>query len=130
MIIVGLAFRSACLRLTSKNTRKELVRQGLRQIGANMDHVTKAMSNDLHLPDSPRTVIRTYSRYKGTDTGDETRAHDESNNPKAGEREKNINLRVQTLSTSLTKQNEDYKLSEKLHQLENIEMIKLQNQAR
>jgi len=65
MIFVGLAFRSICLRLSSKNNRKELVRGGLKEMARHMDHVTRAMSNDLELPDSPKTVIRTYSNYGG-----------------------------------------------------------------
>jgi len=65
MILVGLAFRSICLRLSSKNTRKELVRGGLKEMARHMDHVTRAMSNDLDSPDSPRSVIRTYSNHGG-----------------------------------------------------------------
>merc|ERR1719469_311496 len=30
-----------------------------------MDLVTKSMSNDLFIPDSPQSVIRTYSKYNG-----------------------------------------------------------------
>jgi len=65
MIFVGLASRSICVRLTSKNQRKKLMRGGLKEMARHMDHVTRAMSNDLELPDSPKTVIRTYSNYGG-----------------------------------------------------------------
>merc|ERR1739848_596922 len=41
MIIVGLVFRTCCLKHTN--------------------HVTRSMSNDLESPDSPKSVIRTYS---------------------------------------------------------------------
>merc|ERR1719411_630744 len=61
MIIVGLVFRTCCLKLTSCNQRKERVRGGLRQLADHMHHVTRSMANDLELPDSPKTVIRTYS---------------------------------------------------------------------
>merc|ERR1739844_547861 len=56
MIIVGLVFRTCCLKLT-----KQRVRGGLRQLADHMNHVTRSMSNDLELPDSPKSVIRTYS---------------------------------------------------------------------
>merc|ERR1719216_821599 len=61
MIIVGLVFRQCCMKLTSCNQRKERVRGGLKQLADHMNHVTRSMSNDLELPDSPKTVIRTYS---------------------------------------------------------------------
>ena len=61
MIMLGLVFRSLCLRLSRDNSRKKLVRESLKQIAAHMDMVTKSMSNDLELPNSPKTVIRTYS---------------------------------------------------------------------
>merc|ERR1712106_356954 len=102
MIIVGLVVRSACLRLTSKNTRQELMRQGLRQIGANMDHVTKAMSNELHLPDSPKTVIRTYSKYKNKENGEDVKC------------EQSLSLRMKALSNSNKKQEENYRVTEEL----------------
>ena len=86
MILLGLVFRSLCLRLTSQNSRKELVRSGLRQMAQNMHHVTRAMSNDLEIPNSPRMVIRTYSREAG--------------GVRAQQREKE-NLRVQALSHSV-----------------------------
>merc|ERR550532_564663 len=56
MIIVGLVFRTCCLKLS-----KQRVRGGLRQLADHMNHVTKSMSNDLESPDSPKSVIRTYS---------------------------------------------------------------------
>jgi len=61
MIIVGLVFRKCCMKLTSCNQRKKRVRGGLKQLADHMNHVTRSMSNDLELPDSPKTVIRTYS---------------------------------------------------------------------
>merc|ERR1712226_1763416 len=56
MIIVGLVFRTCCLKLT-----KQRVSRGLRQLADHMNHVTRSMSNDLESPDSPKSVIRTYS---------------------------------------------------------------------
>merc|ERR1712223_2030775 len=56
MIIVGLVFRTCCLKLA-----KQRVRRGLRQLADHMNHVTRSMSNDLESPDSPKSVIRTYS---------------------------------------------------------------------
>jgi len=61
MIVLGLVFRSLCVRLTRENTRKKLVRESLKQIAIHMDMVTLSMSNNLELPNSPKTVIRTYS---------------------------------------------------------------------
>ena len=40
---------------------KQRVRGGLRQLADHMNHVTRSMSNDLESPDSPKSVIRTYS---------------------------------------------------------------------
>lgn len=37
------------------------MRGGLRQLADHMNHVTRSMSNDLESPDSPKSVIRTYS---------------------------------------------------------------------
>merc|ERR1711881_445795 len=56
MIIVGLVFRTCCLKLA-----KQRVRGGLRQLADHMNHVTRSMSNDLESSDSPKSVIRTYS---------------------------------------------------------------------
>merc|ERR1719323_1616627 len=50
-----------CMKLTSCNQRKERMRGGLKQLADHMHHVTRSMSNDLELPNSPKTVIRTYS---------------------------------------------------------------------
>merc|ERR1711955_90892 len=61
MILLGLIFRSMCLRFSRDNSRKKLMREGLKQIAAHMDVVTRSMSNNLEVPDSPRTVMRTYS---------------------------------------------------------------------
>lgn len=65
MIIVALIFRSLCLKLTVIQERKKKMRGGIRQIATHMDLVTKSMSNDLFIPDSPQSVIRTYSKYNG-----------------------------------------------------------------
>merc|ERR1712203_181630 len=61
MIIVGLVFRTCCLKLAKQRVTKQRVRGGLRQLADHMNHVTRSMSNDLELPDSPKSVIRTYS---------------------------------------------------------------------
>merc|ERR1719205_194883 len=67
MIVLGLVIRSLCMKLASINQRKERVRGGLKQIAEHMNYVTRSMSNDLELPDSPKVVIRTYSNRKGMD---------------------------------------------------------------
>merc|ERR1719219_932219 len=72
MIMVGLVFRSLCMKLTSINQRKERVRGGLKQIAESMNYVTRSMSNDLELLDSPRSVIRTYSNYNRKRTDEQT----------------------------------------------------------
>ena len=41
MIMVGLVFRSLCMKLTSINQRKERVRGGLKQIAESMNYVTR-----------------------------------------------------------------------------------------
>merc|ERR1719250_72173 len=74
MIMVGLVFRSLCMKLTSINQRKERVRGGLKQIAESMNYVTRSMSNDLYVLDSPRSVIRTYSNYNRRRTDEETSA--------------------------------------------------------
>jgi len=66
MIIVGLVFRTLCIKLTSCNQRKERYRGGLKALADHMNHVTRSMSDDLELPDSPKTVIRTYSNAART----------------------------------------------------------------
>jgi hypothetical protein len=98
MILLGLVFRSLCLRLSSKNSRKELMRGGLKQMAAHMDHVTRAMTNDLELPDSPKAVIRTYSNYGG-----EAHVHEKED---VHNREKRDSLRVQAFTNSLKQEME------------------------
>merc|ERR1719400_191497 len=89
MIIVGLVFRTCCLKLT-----KQRVRGGLRQLADHMNHVTRSMSNDLESPDSPKSVIRTYSnaarregsvRHHQQDNTRSLRVLAINNNYKAGE---------------------------------------------
>ena len=41
MIMVGLVFRSLCMKLTSINQRKERVRGGLKQMAESMNYVTR-----------------------------------------------------------------------------------------
>jgi len=98
MIMVGLVFRSLCMKLTSINQRKERVRGGLKQIAESMNYVTRSMSADLYIPDSPRSVIRTYSNYnrKGTDERTATSP------TKRGEGNTD-NLRVAAINNNLTK---------------------------
>jgi len=43
MIILGLVFRSLCLKLSSVNQRKERMRGGLKQIAEHMNYVTKSV---------------------------------------------------------------------------------------
>merc|ERR1719479_176112 len=77
MIIVGLVFRTCCLKLAKQRVSKQRVRGGLRQLADHMNHVTRSMSNDLESPDSPKSVIRTYSnaaRREGS-----VRQHDRDN---------------------------------------------------
>jgi len=61
MIVLGLVFRSLCLKLASINQRKERMRGGLKQMAESMNYVTRAMSNDLELPNNANKVLRTYS---------------------------------------------------------------------
>lgn len=105
MILVGLVFRSLCLRLYEKNSRKELMRGGLKQMAAHMDHVTRAMTNDLELPDSPKAVIRTYSNYGGKARVEET--EDVHN------KQKRDSLRVQAFTNSLKQEMENRVKEEK-----------------
>merc|ERR1719361_1105043 len=44
MIIVGLVFRSCCLKLTQQRLTKQRVRGGLRQLADHMNHVTRSLS--------------------------------------------------------------------------------------
>ena len=41
MIVVGLVFRSLCMKLTSINQRKKRLRGGLKQIAEHMNYVTR-----------------------------------------------------------------------------------------
>jgi len=93
MIMVGLVFRSLCMKLTSINQRKERVRGGLKQIAESMNYVTRSMSADLYVPDSPRSVIRTYSNYNRRGTDEQT----------APSHENTDNLRVVAINNNLTK---------------------------
>merc|ERR1719402_263241 len=86
MIMVGLVFRSLCMKLTSINQRKKRVRGGLKQIAESMNYVTRSMSNDLDVPDSPRSVLRTYSNRRGADPETSPAA------PRRGEESTNNNL--------------------------------------
>jgi hypothetical protein len=98
MIVVGLVFRSLCMKLTSINERKERVRGGLKQIAESMNYVTRSMSNDLELPDSPRAVIRTYSKYSKKGADEET----SPSPPRRGEDHTN-SLRVAAINNNLGK---------------------------
>jgi len=95
MIVVGLAFRSLCMKLASVNQRKERMRGGLRQIAEHMNYVTRSMSNDLELPDSPRAVIRTYSNYS-------RRGLEDTSPPHRGAQHSD-SLRVHAITNSLSK---------------------------
>jgi len=96
MILLGLVFRSLCMKLASINQRKERVRGGLKQIAEHMNYVTRSMSNDLELPDSPRAVIRTYSNRKGMD----------DTSPRRGEEHSN-SLRVHAINNNLRKEEKE-----------------------
>merc|ERR1712013_485797 len=98
MIMVGLVFRSLCMKLTSINQRKERVRGGLKQIAESMNYVTRSMSNDLEVLDSPRSVIRTYSNYN-------RRRTDEQSSPSSARRgeEDTDDLRVVAINNNITK---------------------------
>jgi len=97
MIILGLVFRSLCMKLTSVNQRKERMRGGLKQIAEHMNYVTRSMSNDLEVLDSPRAVMRTYSNYnrKGPDDTSPTP-------PQRGDQQIN-SLRVHAITNRLSK---------------------------
>jgi len=97
MIILGLVFRSLCLKLSSVNQRKERMRGGLKQIAEHMNYVTKSMSNDLELPDSPRAVIRTYSNYSRRGPEDTS-----PSTPQRGDQHSN-SLRVHAMNNNLSK---------------------------
>ena len=75
---------------------KQRVRGGLRQLADHMNHVTRSMSNDLESPDSPKSVIRTYSnaarregsvRHHQQDNSRSLRVLAINNNYKGGEGE-------------------------------------------
>merc|ERR1712183_929371 len=94
MMIVGLVFRTCCLKLAKQRVSKQRVRGGLRQLADHMNHVTRSMSNDLESPDSPKSVIRTYSnaarregsvRHHQQDNPRSLRVLAINNNYKAGE---------------------------------------------
>jgi len=97
MIILGLVFRSLCLKLTSVNQRKARMRGGLKQIAEHMNYVTKSMSDDLELPDSPRAVIRTYSNYSRRGPDDTS-----PSTPQRGDQHSN-SLRVHAMNNNLSK---------------------------
>jgi len=101
MIILGLVFRSLCLKLSSVNQRKERMRGGLKQIAEHMNYVTRSMSNDLELPDSPRAVIRTYSNYSRRGPEDTS-----PSSPQRGDQHSN-SLRVHAITNSLSKVERD-----------------------
>lgn len=96
MIILGLVFRTLCLRLSNKNNRKERIRGGLKLLGENMNYVTRAMSNDLELPNSPKTVMRTYSNY-----GRKDNEKLDLESPVPMKREKSDSIRMQAFSNNL-----------------------------
>jgi len=102
MIMVGLVFRSLCMKLTSINQRKERVRGGLKQIAESMDYVTRSMSNDLYIADSPRSVIRTYSNYNRRGTDEQT-----SPSPVRRGEENTNNMRVVAINNNLTKKEKE-----------------------
>merc|ERR1719466_361761 len=102
MIMVGLVFRSLCMKLTSINQRKERVRGGLKQIAESMDYVTRSMSNDLYIADSPRSVIRTYSNYNRRGTDQQT-----SPSPSRRGEENADNMRVVAINNNLTKREKE-----------------------
>jgi len=97
MIVLGLVFRSLCMKLASVNQRKERMRGGLKQIAEHMNYVTRSMSNDLELPDSPRAVIRTYSNYSRRGL------EDTSSSPPQRGAQHSDSLRVHAITNSLSK---------------------------
>merc|ERR1739842_173145 len=64
MIILGLVFRSLMNKLTRMKQRKAKMRGGLKQMAESMQHVTRAMSNDLEILNCPKKVMRTYNMRK------------------------------------------------------------------
>jgi len=119
MILLGLIIRGLCLRLSRDNNRKKLMREGLKQIAAHMDVVTRSMSDDLELPNSPRTVLRTYSGRKSDPESDSAHSKD-----------KDACLREIALSNCLRdgiveKEKEVRDLSASLEKLNSLESIQL-----
>jgi len=104
MIVLGLVFRKCCMKLSTVNSRKKRIQGGLRQIGEHMNYVTRSMSNDLELPDSPRQVIRTYSNYgKRGEEGEEGNSPGSSpGQPRRGQHTNS--LLVQAISNSASKE--------------------------
>merc|ERR1712025_487778 len=78
MIIVGLVFRTCCLKLAKQRVSKQRMRGGLRQLADHMNHVTRSMSNDLESPDSPKSAIRTYSNAARREGSVRQHPHQES----------------------------------------------------
>ena len=58
MIVVGLVFRSLCMKLTNINKRKQRVRGGLKQIAESMNYVTRYVDNNTY---SIRVFLVRYS---------------------------------------------------------------------
>merc|ERR1719412_131607 len=103
MIVLGLVFRKCCMKLSTVNSRKKRIQGGLRQIGEHMNYVTRSMSNDLELPDSPRQVIRTYSNYgKRGEEGEEGNSPSSPGSPRRGQHTNS--LLVQAISNSASKE--------------------------
>jgi len=105
MIALGLLVRSLFIRLTSTKTRRQQMQGGLKALADHMNSVTRAMSNDLEdHPNSPKTVIRTYSNMKDArrEASDNVGvALGKNPNVRTISRE---NLRVQAFSNSLAKE--------------------------
>jgi hypothetical protein len=101
MIVLGLIFRSLCMRLTSKNNRKERIRGGLRAMAENMHVVTKSMCNDLEQEDAAKTVMRTSSNYGRTRPGEKKEGDVTPSPVRHPDRE---NWRVQAFSSILAKE--------------------------
>jgi len=101
MIVLGLIFRSLCMRLTSKNVRKERVRVGLRAMAEHMNTVTRSMSNDLEPPDSPQAVMRTYSNYGRVRPTLKDTMEDTAIKPAPVRHQSRENLRVMALNDTM-----------------------------
>jgi len=107
MIVLGLIFRSLCMRLTRKNVQKDRVRGGLRAMAEHMNVVTRSMSNDLEVPDSPKAVMRTYSNYGRMKPSVEEKNKEEGEiKPVPVRHQSRENLRVQAFSNLLAKETE------------------------